>query len=114
MHLGRTNGKDPSQPALGEILTVLHPENSSFSKKERQTGTETKTATHDSSEFWHSLLRGRVGTKPDLKIDHLWKDLMVTCSGCKRWDSKTPSASIFRIRPLSEGSCGKDISWKSI
>lgn len=50
MHLGRTKGKDPSQPALGETLAIRHPENSSFSKQEIQTGTETKTASHDSSE----------------------------------------------------------------
>lgn len=50
MHLGRTNSKDPSQPALGETLTMHHPENSSFSKQKIWTGTETNTASHDRSE----------------------------------------------------------------
>lgn len=50
MHLGRTNGKDPNQPALRETFTTHDPENSSFSKQEIQTGTETKTASCDSGE----------------------------------------------------------------
>lgn len=48
MFLGRTDSKEPRQPALGEMLTMHHPENSIVSEN-RKFRQETKIAIHDSS-----------------------------------------------------------------